>query len=356
MNLSRITPVILSGGSGTRLWPLSRPSKPKQMLALTGAESMLELTMQRVGDAKLFNPATIVASAAHADEIGGLFAQASQPPLLILEPSARGTAAAIALAALAAEDDSLLLVMPSDHLVRDVGAFHRAIEAAKPLAEDGWLVTFGIQPTGPETGYGYIKRGQQLSPAAWQAERFVEKPAIDTARRYLAEGGYDWNGGIFFFQAGTYIDALEEHAPAILEAARAAMRGSRREQGRILPEAASFGAAPNESIDNAVMEKEARIAVVPVSMGWSDIGSWDSLHEIAHKDSAGNALSGAVTALDTRNCLLRSDGPVIAAVGVQDLVVIATGDAILIVPRNQTQRVKEAVEALKAERHPSLES
>jgi len=324
------------------------------MLALTGAESMLELTLRRVEDSASFNPPVIVASEAHADEISALFEDAAQPPTLILEPSARGTAAAIALAALAAQGDELLLVMPSDHLIRDVEAFLCAIEAAKAPAEEGWLVTFGIEPDRPETGYGYIKRGRQLSPGVWQAERFVEKPAIDTARRYLAEGGYDWNGGIFFFQADAYLQALEDHAPAILAAAKSAMHEARREAARTIPEAASFGAAPNESVDNAVMEKAARIAVVPVAMGWSDVGSWDSLYEISGKDEAGNVISGVVTAIGASNCLLHSNGPVIAAVGVQDLVVIATGDAILIVPREQTQRVKEAVEALKAAQHPSL--
>ena len=355
MKQHRITPVILSGGSGTRLWPLSRPTRPKQMLPLTGPESMLELTLRRVEDLTLFNPAVIVASEAHADEISALFQHAHQPPSLILEPCARGTAAAIALAALAAGEDELLLVMPSDHLIRDVDAFRRAIDSARPLAQAGWLATFGIKPDRPETGYGYIKRGDQLADGVWQAERFVEKPAIETARIYLADGGYDWNGGIFFFSAGAFRKALEEHAPAILAAAKAAMESARRDANRTIPEAVAFGSAPSESIDNAVMEKAARIAVVPVAMGWSDVGSWDSLHEIASKDDAGNVISGAVTALDTKNCLIRSHGPTVAAVGVKDLVVIATADAILIVPREQSQRVKEAVEALKSAGHPSFD-
>lgn len=351
-----IIPVILSGGSGTRLWPMSRTARPKQLLSLTDAETMLQLTVRRTPAAEGFAPPLIVANAAHADEIEAQLARAdATDATLILEPVARNTAPAIALAALVAPADALLLVMPSDHVIADVAAFRAAVAAAAPACADGWLATFGIAPQGPETGYGYIRRGDPIAPGVERVARFVEKPDYPTARTYLAEGGYCWNGGIFLFSAAAYMAALEQHAPMIAAAARAAMVDARREGRRIHPGAAAFAASPSESIDYAVMEKADRVAVAPVEMGWSDVGSWDALHAIAPRDADDNAQHGEVVAINTKNCLIRSEGPLVAAVGIRDLIVIATGDAVLILPRGSSQEVKRAVEALRKDGHVALD-
>lgn len=351
MAMVRILPVILSGGAGTRLWPLSRAARPKQLLALTGEKTMLELTAARVlGEA--FSPPVVVCNARHADEIA---AQLGPGARLILEPAGRNTAPAVALAALQGPEDELLLVMPSDQLIGDATAFAAAIAAARPAASDGWLVTFGIAPTHAETGYGYIKRGAALGEGVWAVDCFVEKPDFETAKAYLAEGGYSWNGGIFLFRADAYLAALGEHAPDILARCREAMGGARRQDGRVHPAAEAFAASPSESIDYAVMEKAGRVAVVPVAMGWSDVGSWDALHEISDKDADGNSLAGEALAIDADNNLIRSSGPVVTVVGVDNLIIVATSDAVLVLPRGESQRVKEAVEGLKALRHPTLD-
>lgn len=341
-----IVPIILSGGSGTRLWPLSRARRPKQMLDLLGAGSMLGVTAARVADAALFAPPVLVAAPNQAESI-----EAALPDLgsLILEPEAKNTAPAIALAALAADKDDVLLILPSDHLIGDVAGFRAAVRRALPFAEEGWIVTFGMKAERGETGYGYIERGPALGEGVHQAVRFVEKPDAATAGRYVGGGRHDWNGGIFLMRAGTFLDALASHAPGISEAAIAAMAGAERIGRRILPEAAAFAASPSLSIDYAVMEKADRVAVVPVAIGWSDVGSWDALHEVSARDEAGNAIAGDVLALGAKGCLIRSEGPLVAAIGVEDLVVIATADAVLIVPRAQSQRVREAVDALKGQ-------
>ena len=351
----KITPVILSGGSGTRLWPMSRAARPKQFLKLTGAETMLQLTARRTATAG-FNPPILVANAAHAAEIEAQLDEALiEGATLLLEPAARNTAPAIALAALLAGPDALLLVMPSDHVIADADAFRTAIGAATPVCADGWLATFGIRPDTPETGYGYIKRGEAITPGVQRVERFVEKPDLATAERYLADGNYSWNGGIFLFKASAYLDALAVHAPEVLEVAREAMAGAQRTGARVFPDAAAFGRAPSESIDYAVMEKAERVAVVPVEMGWSDVGSWDALHQLAPRDDLGNAHQGEVVAIDTSGCMLRTDGPLVAAVGIRDLIVIATSDAVLILPRGSSQEVKRAVDQLKRDGHVTLD-
>ncbi len=352
----RITPVILSGGSGTRLWPLSRSARPKQLLALTHVETMLQLTVARASGSERFAAPMVVASTAHADEIEAQLAAAGiEVGTLILEPAARNTGPAIALAAFAAEPDAILLVMPSDHVIADVPAFHAAIERAVPLVEAGWLVTFGITPNGPETGYGYIRRGDALAPGVQRVEKFVEKPDRVTAQSYVEDGMHSWNGGIFLFTAASYIAALEAHAPAMAAAAHEAIDAATHDGHRIHPEALSFGRSPNDSIDYAVMEKAERVAVVPVDMGWSDVGSWDALHELAIKDLDGNAHHGEVLAIDTNNCLIRSEGPIVVAVGVKDVIVIATRDAVLVLPRGDSQQIKRAIEALKRDGHVTLD-
>ncbi|TMJ20145.1 MAG: mannose-1-phosphate guanylyltransferase/mannose-6-phosphate isomerase [Alphaproteobacteria bacterium] len=339
-----IIPVILSGGSGTRLWPLSRAGQPKQMLDLTGAGSMLGMTAERVADPGLFAAPWVVAGTSQADAIEGALPALGS---LILEPAARNTAPAIALAALAAAPDDLLLILPSDHLIADAAGFRAAAERAAPFAREGWIVTFGMKPERAETGYGYIERGAALGAGVHQAARFVEKPDAATAEAYVESGRHDWNGGIFLMRAGAYLEALEAHAPDIASAARAAMDGARREGARIYPEEAAFARSPAISIDYAVMEKAGKVAVAPVAVGWSDVGSWEALMEVSASDAEGNALSGDVVALGASGCLIRSEGPLVAAIGVEDLVIVATADSVLIVPKAQSQRVKEVVEALR---------
>jgi len=339
-----IVPVILSGGAGTRLWPMSRDERPKQFLALASDATMFAETVTRVSDPARFAAPIIVANARHADLIKTQLEGCAAT--LLLEPLARNTAPAIALAALAAAPTDPLLVMPSDHVIGEPEAFMAAIDAALPLLDRGWLVTFGIAPDAPETGYGYIRIGEEIGPGAHRVERFIEKPDVDTAVAMLAQGGYVWNGGIFLFRADAYIRALAEHAPAMLDAARTAMADATRENGRILPDAEAFAASPSDSIDYAVMEKAERVAVVPVSMGWSDIGSWDALYELGADDD-GHAHQGDVVAIDTQGCLIRSDGLRITTVGVENLIVVASGHDVLILPRGRSQEVKRLLAAIK---------
>jgi mannose-1-phosphate guanylyltransferase len=356
VELRKITPVILSGGSGTRLWPLSRAGKPKQLLSLTHDETMLQLTARRTGDAGRFDAPIVVANARHAAMIAEQLATVGVAgATVILEPVARNTAPAIALAAIHAAPDALLLVMPSDHVIADVDAFRAAIDAAEAVVQEGWLATFGITPDTPEIGYGYIRSGAEIAPGVFRVDRFVEKPDRATAEAYLAEGGYAWNGGIFLFRADAYLAALDTHAPEIIAAARAAMAAAQIDGNEIRPDAAAFAASPDDSVDYAVMERAERVVVAPVEMGWSDVGSWDALHALADKDASGNVHHGEVIAIDTHGCLIRSDGPVVAAVGVSDLIVIATKDAVLILPRGSSQNVKQAIAALKRDGHATLD-
>jgi len=334
---------------------MSRAAKPKQMLALTQSSTMLQLTAGRVQDEDLYTSPVVVTAADHATAVEAqLSAMGISPARLILEPCARNTAPAVALAALTADPEDLLLVMPSDHVVLDDKAFSAAVRIAMLQAERGWLITFGISPHKPETGYGYIRRGNELGPGVFKAARFIEKPPLALAAQYFAEGCYDWNGGIFLFRADAFISALQAYAPNILASAKLAIEGSRNEGYRVLPEGGVFRKCPSESIDNAVMEKSDLIAVVPVDMSWSDVGSWDALYDIQRKDSSQNVTSGDVIALDTEGCLIHSDGPVVVTIGLSELVVISTGDATLIMPRGHSQRVKEAVSALAAAAHPTL--
>jgi len=344
-----VIPVILSGGAGTRLWPMSRPEMPKQMLALTASETMLQLTARRTADLPGFAAPIVVANALHADLIEAQLQAIDVPAqALILEPAGRNTAPAIALAAIAAGGGAQpLLVMPSDHVIDDVAAFRAAIERALPLVRDGWLATFGIDPNTPETGYGWIKRGEEIAPGVFSVARFVEKPPLDRAEAMLAAGDHYWNGGIFLLRADRYLQALATHAPAMRAAIDRAMAQAVREDRRVMPNAEAFSASPADSIDYAVMEKADRVAVIPVAMGWSDVGSWDALHALSACDEAGNACAGDVIAIDSANNLIRSDGIRIALLGVDDLIVVASGNDVLIVPRGRSQEVKTLLEAMK---------
>lgn len=336
-----IIPVILSGGSGTRLWPMSTPEHPKQFLPLTDRLTMFQLTAQRTGDTSRFGRPLVVANARHVDLIETQLAEIGVTPgALILEPCARNTAPAIALAALEA-GNAPILVMPSDHVIADIAAFLRAIETALPLLDEDWLVTFGITPTGPETGYGYIQSGDVLAPGLQRVARFVEKPDRARAEAMIAAGDHYWNGGIFLFHADVFVDALARHAPEMLAAARASLAGATRSGARIEPDEAAFAGSPADSIDYAVMEKADRVAVVPVSMGWSDVGSWDALYELGEKDAALNSVRGDVRLLDSRGNLVRSDGLRISVSGVDNLIIVASGNEVMILPRGSSQDARK---------------
>lgn len=339
--MSKIVPVILSGGSGTRLWPMSTPEKPKQFLVLTSDKTMFQLTALRTRDAERFSAPVIVANGRHAELIDAQLAEIGiAPRAVILEPCARNTAPAIALAALEA-GDAPLLVMPSDHVIADEAAFMAAIEAALPLVDQGWLVTFGIAPTGPETGYGYIKKGENIGEGVNRVERFIEKPDREKAVAMLADGQHLWNGGIFLFRADIYLGALAVHAPDMLSCAQRSMAHAERQGVQILPDGACFQASPSDSIDYAVMEKAERVAVAPVSIGWSDVGSWDALYELGAPDDDANLTHGDVRLDSTTGMMVQTDGIRVSAAGVDNLIVIASGNEVMILPRGHSQDAKK---------------
>lgn len=342
----RIRPVILAGGAGTRLWPMSTAAVPKHLLPLIGSSSLFEQTLERFADRDRFGPPIIVANVAQDAALTDLLA-AVEGAQLVLEPMKRDSAPAIALAALLAAPDELLLMSPSDHHIADVAAFHAAIEAGRAAAESGDIVTFGIEPDHPATGFGYIA----ASPGngVRRVDRFIEKPDAVRAQALLDAGGHYWNAGIFLARAATWLGALERHVPAIVAAARASLDHALSDGGMIRPAHDQFARSPAQSIDYAVMEKETAISVVPVSMGWSDIGSWQSLLDASEQDADGNSVGTGHVAIDSEGTLIRSSGPRVAAIGVTGLVIVATRDAVLVVPRDQAQRVREAAAWYDAE-------
>jgi len=352
---AKIFPVILSGGSGSRLWPLSRESFPKQLLPLAGPRSMLQETALRVADRARFHPVMVVANAEHRFVIAEQLREIGEDqPTLVLEPVARNTAPAVATAALIASQSdpkALILVMPADHTVPDTAAFLAAVQAGVPAAEAGDLVLFGIQPDSPATGYGYIRAGAALQGAARRVEAFVEKPDAQTAEAYLADGRYSWNSGIFLLPAKALIAELEAHEPAVLAAVRQALAAARRDMDFLRLDPDAFAKSPSISIDYAVMERTARAAVVPSSFLWSDVGAWSALWRLGEKDDNDNVEIGDTLAEDTRGSYLRSEGPLVATVGVADLIVIATPDAVLVASRHKDQDVKKLLERLHASEH-----
>lgn len=342
----KITPVILSGGAGTRLWPLSRQHFPKQLLPLHGDASMLQATLARVSDPARFAAPFIVANEDHRFIIADqLQAMGLEPAAIILEPTARNTAPAIALAALAASEDALLLVLPSDHVIADTAAFDSAVATAAEAALERRLVTFGITASRPETGYGYIRMGDAIGSAR-EVAAFVEKPNLETARGYVESGAYVWNSGMFLFTAADFLRELGRFEPDILAACQTAFAGRAHDGAFLRPQAAAFAGSPSKSVDYAVMERTDRAACVPADLGWSDVGAWSALWELGTQDADGNVRQGDTLVKDTHRSYLRSSGPTIACVGIDDVVVVATPDAVLVAHRDKVQDVKAIVEQL----------
>lgn len=338
MDENAIIPVILCGGSGTRLWPRSRASRPKPFLPLVGDETLFGQALSRCPADAGFGAPLIVAGAAHVGLIEAELG-AESAARIVVEPAAKNTAAAIALAALALPRDAVMLVCPSDHHIGDAPAFRRAARAAAALAREGWLVSFGIAATAPETGYGYLRQGEAIGEGGFRVARFVEKPDLETAQGFLAEGGYAWNGGIFAFAAGTFLDELARHRPAIHAACKAAMDGARHDGACIHPVAEPFAAIVGESVDYAVMEETDRAAMVPAVMDWSDIGNWQALHAARNKDGMGNAVIGRAELVDCRNVLVESDGPRISVIGLEDVIVVVDGGEVLVTSAAGAQKV-----------------
>lgn len=354
MQTGMIHPVILSGGSGTRLWPRSRSNTPKQFLPLVGEETLFQSTARRVAALDDAAPVLIICADDHRFMVGEQLQEIGlDNDGILLEPVARNTAPAIALAALhvaASDPNGVLLVLPADHLIRDEAAFRAAALTGLPQAESGALVTFGIQPEYAETGYGYIRRGDELRDGVHAIAAFVEKPDAERAAAYLASGEYLWNSGMFLFRADAYLVALAKHAPGILDAARRGYDHASRDLDFIRIDADAFAESPSDSIDYAVMERVADAAVVPVQCGWSDVGSWSSLWSVGARDADGNVQLGDTLAIDTRDCYLQAaDDRLIAALGVQDLIVVDTADALLVAHRDRVQDVKKLVDALDAD-------
>ena len=354
-------PVILSGGSGSRLWPMSRAALPKQFLPLVSERTLFQETLLRLAGLPDMAAPLLVCNNDHrflaAEQLRDI---GVRPHSLILEPVGRNTAPAVAVAAFAAQASdagATLLVLPADHLIQDIPAFHAAIQDALQLAQQDRLVTFGITPHEPATGFGYIERGAALpvGQRSYAVARFVEKPDLEKAKQFLVSGDFFWNSGMFVFKAAAYLSELRRFRPEIYQAAQAAWQGSTRDLDFCRLDEKTFAASPSDSIDYAVMERTQSAAMVAVEMGWSDIGSWSSLSDVSAQDGQGNAVRGDVYTAETANTLIRAESRMVAAIGVRDMVIVETADAVLVMHKNFSQDVKQAVEYLKqAERTEHL--
>ena len=352
MSEGKIVPVILGGGSGTRLWPISRRHHPKQFHAFLGPETLLQATARRAARLLGTHSPVLVSGEGWETAVDQLDSAGVPPALVVIEPQPRNTAPAVAAAAVALDKDDLLLVLPADHVISGQGAFGEAVEAATRLAEQGLLTTFGVVPTRAETGFGYIERGDPL-PGGFAVRRFVEKPEAAAAERFLSTGSYLWNSGMFMFRASAFLSELSMRAPSVLEAARRAVSDATSD-GRIMRLGKAFEAAPSISIDHAVMEKTENAAVVPLSAGWNDIGSFQALWEASQRDDAGNTLSGDVIVSEVRGSLVRSEDRLVVVVGLEGVVVIDTPDALLVIARERAQDVKGIVDRLVGEDRPEV--
>jgi len=347
----QITPVILSGGSGTRLWPLSRKEYPKQYLPLVGDNTMLQETILRLNGLDILTDPIIICNTDHRFLVAEQCQQIGiKNPTILLEPVGRNTAPAIAAAALQSlkdSDDSILLVLSADHVIQDVDAFHQAINIANQQAQSGRLATFGIVPTDANTSYGYIKSSKENSNGAYKVEEFVEKPDLKTAKFYFEQGSYLWNSGMFMFQAHTFIDELTIHTPNIITSVNNAINNAIQDLEFIHLEKQAFESSPSDSIDYALMEKSNNVVVVPLDAQWNDIGSWSALYDIGTKDNKGNVIKGDVIIQDTTNTYINADHHMVAAIGVDNLIIIDTPDATFITTQDKAQEVKKIVESLQ---------
>ncbi len=358
----QLIPVILVGGSGTRLWPVSRKNHPKQFLNITGDQTLLQATLSRLDGVKNIDKSIVLCNENHRftaaeqlTEMGHDFGA------LILEPVGKNTAPAVAIAALRAiekHDDALLLVLPADHVIQDTKAFHQAIELAKEAAKKNKLVTFGIVPNKAETGYGYVKRGESKpfdKGVIFDVSEFVEKPDFATAEKYVDSGDYYWNSGMFLFKASVFLNELEQFNPEMLEACKRALNGAEHDLDFLRLDKKAFEACPSDSIDYAVMEKTTEAMVVPLDAAWNDVGSWDALWEIEEKQENGNVLRGDVILHESHDCLVRAEHKLVSLVGVKDLVIIETKDALLVAAKDKVQDVKAIVEKLRSSERSETE-
>ncbi len=349
-------PVILAGGQGTRLWPLSRQEHPKQFLPLASQDSMFLDTIKRLESMSAMEPPYIVCNEKHRFMVAQQLLEAGiKHQGILLEPCGRNTAPAVALAALQVlknrrepgdrEADPVLLVLPADHLIQDVKAFKKAVYQARSYAAKGYLMTFGIVPDHPETGYGYIRSGNTLDGDARYVAEFVEKPELETAKSYLASGLYFWNSGMFLFKAGSYLTELEKFSPDIYASCQQALAMSQQDDF-IRPNEEVFTACPSDSIDYAVMEKTSQAVVMPLNAKWSDLGSWAAIWEQQEKDDSGNVVRGDIAAIDTKNSFIQAEHKLVATAGINNLIIVETKDAVMVAHRDRVQMVKDIVTQL----------